>query len=37
MSEIAKKVTAIIVDKLGVDEAEVTREASFTNQYRYSR
>ncbi len=31
MSEIAKKVTAIIVDKLGVDEAEVTREASFTN------
>jgi len=31
MSEIAKKVTAIIVDKFGVDEAEVTREASFTN------
>ncbi len=31
MSEVAKKVTAIIVDKLGVDEAEVTREASFTN------
>jgi acyl carrier protein len=31
MSEIAKKVTAIIVDKLGVDEGEVTREASFTN------
>jgi len=31
MSEIAKKVTAIIVDKLGVEESEVTREASFTN------
>ena len=31
MSEIAKKVIAIIVDKLGVEEAEVTREASFAN------
>jgi acyl carrier protein len=31
MSEIAAKVTAIIVDKLGVDEGEVTPEASFTN------
>jgi acyl carrier protein len=31
MSEIAKKVTAIIVDKLGVDEKEVTPAASFTN------
>jgi acyl carrier protein len=31
MSDIAKKVTAIIVDKLGVDENEVTREARFTN------
>ena len=31
MSEIAKKVTAIIVDKLGVDEKEVTPNASFTN------
>jgi acyl carrier protein len=31
MSEIAKKVIAIIVDKLGVDESEVTREASFAN------
>ena len=31
MSEIAKKVTDIIVDKLGVEEAKVTREASFTN------
>ncbi|MBL7814043.1 MAG: acyl carrier protein [Saprospiraceae bacterium] len=30
MSEIAKKVESIIVDKLGVDAAEVTREASFT-------
>lgn len=31
MSDIAKKVKAIIVDKLGVDEKEVTPEASFTN------
>ena len=31
MSEIAEKVQAIIVDKLGVDESEVTPEASFTN------
>ncbi len=31
MSEIAEKVKAIIVDKLGVDESEVTNEASFTN------
>lgn len=31
MSEIASKVKAIIVDKLGVDESEVTIEASFTN------
>ena len=31
MSEIKDKVTKIIVDKLGVDEAEVTLEASFTN------
>ena len=31
MSEIEAKVKAIIVDKLGVDEAEVTPEASFTN------
>jgi acyl carrier protein len=31
MTEIAKKVRAIIVDKLGVDENEVTPEASFTN------
>lgn len=31
MSDIVNKVTAIIVDKLGVDENEVTLEASFTN------
>ncbi len=31
MSEIASKVKAIIVDKLGVDVKEVTPEASFTN------
>ncbi len=31
MSDIATKVKAIIVDKLGVDEKEVTPEASFTN------
>ena len=31
MSDIATKVTAIIVDKLGVDEKEVTPTASFTN------
>jgi acyl carrier protein len=31
MSDVAGKVKAIIVDKLGVDESEVTTEASFTN------
>ncbi len=31
MSNIAEKVTAIIMDKLGVDATEVTPEASFTN------
>ena len=31
MSEIAEKVKAIVVDKLGVDEAEVTNEADFNN------
>ena len=31
MSEVASKVKAIIVEKLGVDEAEVTMEASCTN------
>ena len=31
MSDIATRISAIIVDKLGVDESEVTPEASFTN------
>ena len=31
MSEVAERVKAIIVDKLSVEEAEVTNEASFTN------
>ena len=31
MSDVAEKVKAIIVDKLGVEESEVTNEASFTN------
>jgi acyl carrier protein len=31
MSDVKSKVVSIIVDKLGVDEAEVTNEASFTN------
>ncbi|RUT78088.1 acyl carrier protein [Ancylomarina longa] len=31
MSDIASRVKAIIVDKLGVDETEVTPAASFTN------
>jgi acyl carrier protein len=31
MSEIASRVKAIIVDKLGVEETEVKPEASFTN------
>ena len=31
MSEVAEKVKAIIVDKLGVEASEVTPEASFTN------
>ena len=30
MADITSKVKEIIVDKLGVDEAEVTPEASFT-------
>jgi len=30
MSEIAERVTAIIVDKLGVNESEVKPEAAFT-------
>ena len=31
MSDIASRVKAIIVDKLGVDENEVVNDASFTN------
>ncbi len=31
MSEVQSKVVAIIVDKLGVNESEVTLEATFTN------
>lgn len=31
MSEVAAKVKAIIVDKLGVEEADVVSTASFTN------
>lgn len=31
MSEISNRVKQIIVDKLGVDESEVTNEADFTN------
>lgn len=30
-TEIAEKVKAIIVDKLGVDDTEVTEAANFTN------
>jgi len=31
MADIEKKVKEIIVSKLGVDEAQITMEASFTN------
>ena len=31
MSKIAEAVKKIIVEKLGVDESEITNEASFTN------
>ena len=31
MADIQERVVAIIVDKLGVDESEVTLESSFTN------
>ena len=31
MSEVASRVKAIIVDKLSVEETEVTNESSFTN------
>ena len=42
MSDVATKVKAIIIDKLGVDEGEVTDSASFTNDlgsrlFRHSR
>lgn len=31
MSNVAERVNKIIIDKLGVDQSEVTAEASFTN------
>ncbi|MBR5820555.1 MAG: acyl carrier protein [Alistipes sp.] len=31
MADVKEKVVAIVVDKLGVKESEVTPEASFTN------
>ncbi len=31
MSMVEEKVTAIIVEKLGVDEADINHDASFTN------
>ena len=31
MSDIATRVKAIIMDKLGVEESEITNEANFTN------
>ena len=31
MSNAAEKIKAIIIDKLGVDESEVTNEANFIN------
>ena len=31
MSEVAQRVKSLIVDKLGVEETEVTETASFTN------
>lgn len=31
MSNIAERVSKIIIDKLGVDESEVSPEANFTN------
>ena len=31
MSDVASRVKAIIVDKLSVEESELTNEASFTN------
>ncbi len=31
MSDVSNRVKKIIIDKLGVDDSEVTTEASFTN------
>ena len=31
MSDVATRVKAIIIDKLGVEEREITNEANFTN------
>ena len=31
MADVAARVHKIIIDKLGVEEADVTRDASFTN------
>lgn len=31
MSDVASKVKSIIIEKLGVDEGDITTEASFTN------
>ncbi|MFN7312091.1 MAG: acyl carrier protein [Bacteroidota bacterium] len=31
MSDVAQRVKTIIMDKLGVEEAEITNEANFTN------
>ncbi len=33
MSEIKDKIVSIIIDKLGVEAAEVTNEASFTTTW----
>ena len=31
MAEVAEKVKKIIIDKLGVEESEITNESNFTN------
>jgi acyl carrier protein len=31
MSDVATRVKSIIIDKLGVEESEITNEANFTN------
>lgn len=31
MSDVAARVKSIIIDKLGVEESEITNEANFTN------